>query len=144
MLAVASAFGVALPFGFWAQAHFRTIPDGVLGTMVAVILVVIAAGVMRLLVGPWRLDRRKLEGRRTGYELTYEEFSRLVSESYSQPVIAPLLKDCYRYEIAGEGSKTVVRSERGDVVRLRGLDDRIQIDPSKQYTIYQRAMDLWR
>jgi hypothetical protein len=83
-------------------------------------------------------------GRRKGYELTYDDFCRLVSEPYSQPVIAPLLSDWYGYEIAGQGPETLVRSEHGHVVDLRGLHNRIQIDPAKQYAIYQRAMDLWR
>jgi hypothetical protein len=30
------------------------------------------------------------------------------------------------------------------VIVLRGLHNQIQNDPRKQYTIYQRAMDLWR
>jgi hypothetical protein len=144
MLAVAIAFGVALPFGFWAHARFPAMQDAVLGTMVAVILVGVAAGMMWLLARPWRLDGGKLEGRRTGYELTYEKFFRLVSDPYSQPVIAPLLKDWYRYAIAGEGSTTVVLSEHDIVVALHGLHNQIQNDPQKQYTIYQRAMDLWR
>lgn len=93
---------------------------------------------------PWRLDGWKLEGRRTGYELAYQEFFRLVSDPYSQPVIAPPLKDRYRYAIAGEGSTTMVLSEHDIVVGLRGLHNQIQDDPQKQDTIYQRAMDLWR
>jgi hypothetical protein len=128
--------------GFWLRPRYSATPDGVFGAILAVILVAIAAAVMRILVGPWR--RAKRDRHRTGYELTFHDFCRLVSEPYSQPVIAPLLSDWYGYEIAGQGPETLVRSEHGHVVDLRGVHNRIQIDPAKQYAIYQRAMDLWR
>jgi hypothetical protein len=83
-------------------------------------------------------------GSRTGYEISFEDFRRLISDPSSKPVIAPLLRDWYQLEIAGQGPETVVRSEDGQVVGLRVLHNRIQIDRSKQRTIYDRAMDLWR
>ena len=165
LLAVAIAFAVAIPLGFWLRPRYSTIPDQVFGAIVVGILVGIAAGAMRLLDGPsWPAKKRQNSpitrpgpdidpnnkwsndgaGCRTGYELSFEDFRRLVSDPASQPVIAPLLRDWYRYEIVGQGPKTVVRSEEGHVISIRVLHNRIQIDPPKQYSVYQRAMDIWR
>jgi hypothetical protein len=58
--------------------------------------------------------------------------------------ISPLLMDWFRYEIAGQGLETVLRSEDGHPVGLRNLHNRIQIDPPKQRSIYGLATDLWR
>ena len=52
--------------------------------------------------------------------------------------------DWFRYEIAGQGLETVLRSEDGHPVGLRNLHNRIQIDPPKQRSIYGLATDLWR
>jgi len=80
----------------------------------------------------------------TGYEVSFEDFRRLVSDPYCQPVIAPLLREWYGYEITGQGQETVIRSADGRGVGLRHLHNLIQIDPPKQRTVYNRAMDLWR
>jgi hypothetical protein len=37
-----------------------------------------------------------------------------------------------------------VRSDEGQVIGLRVLRNRIQIDPPKQHVIYNRAMDFRR
>jgi hypothetical protein len=165
MLAVALAFGIALPLGFWLRPHFSAAGDEVFGALLAVVLVGIAVGVMRLLAGPlWPAKKLEIEparrpdpdadpnkdwssdgsGCRTGYEISFEDFRRLVSESSSQPVVAPLLMAWFRCEIAGQGSETVLRSVDGQPLGIRNLHNRIQVDPSKQRDIYGVAMDLWR
>lgn len=53
MLAVAIAFGVAIPLGFWLRARYPAIPDRAFGQIVAIILFGIAAGVMRFLRPLW-------------------------------------------------------------------------------------------
>jgi len=165
MLAVSIAFAFAIPLGFWLRPRYPALSDQLLAAIVVVILFAVAAGTMRLLLGPlWPRKKRESAparfpdpdmdptfewpsngtGCRRGYEISFQEFRRLVSDPACQPVIAPLLRDWYRYEIGGEGPETVVRSEEGQVVGLRVLHNKIQIDPPKQQTIYNRAMDLWR
>ena len=52
MLPVALAFGIAIPLGFWIRPRYSVVGDQIFGAMLAVTLVGIAAGAMRLLVGP--------------------------------------------------------------------------------------------
>jgi hypothetical protein len=80
----------------------------------------------------------------TGYEVTFHDFARLVSEAFSQPTIAPLLREWFGYQIAGLGRAAVVHAPEGDTVDLRALHALIQGDSEKQFTLYQHAMDLWR
>jgi hypothetical protein len=68
----------------------------------------------------------------TGYRVTLEDFCRLVSDPYCRPTISPLLRDWFGCEITG------------DTPNLREIHERIRSDPERQYTLYQRAMDLWR
>ena len=87
LLAVAVAFGIALPLGYWLRPY-AAVSDVVFGAMLAVVLVGIACGVMRLLAGPlWQAKKIETSpnrfpdldlepdatgsaaGRRTGYEL---------------------------------------------------------------------------
>jgi hypothetical protein len=80
----------------------------------------------------------------SGYEVSFHDFARLVSEAFSQPTIAPLLQEWFGYEIVGQGHVAVVHAPGGEAVDLRALHALIQSDPEKQYTLYQHAMDLWR
>lgn len=152
MLAVALAFGIAIPLGFWLRPRFSAIPDRAFGTMVAIVLVAIAAGAIKALRVPfwparrrWRADGRRPDpDTKTGYEVIFEDFRRLVSEPYSQPAIGALLREWYGYRIDGQGPGTVVRSADGKTVPLRPLHSRIQLDPPKERSLYGRMMDLWR
>ncbi len=151
MLAVTLAFGIAVPLGFWLHPRYPAVPDRIFGGAVAAVLAGIAVGLMRLFVGPlWPPGgiedsplRRPDPDNRTGYEMTFDDFRRLVSEPLSQSVIAPVLKE-WGYDIVGKGPMAVVRTQAGSVIALRVLHSEIQVDASKQYTVYQRAMDLWR
>jgi hypothetical protein len=80
----------------------------------------------------------------SGYEVTFHDFCRLISEASSQPSIAPLMREWFSYEIIGQGHAAVVRASTGEAVDLQALHALIQSDPQKQYTLYQQAMDLWR
>jgi len=165
MLAVAIAFCVAIPLGFWLRTRYPKLPDSTFAAIVVAMLFAIALGLMRLLLRPfWRGKQRvslsamrreaatdpSPEGsgngsaQRTGYEISLEDLRRLVSDPYCQPVSAPLLQDWYGYKIEGQGPNAAVRSHEGEVVDLRDLHQRIQNDPVKQRAIYNRAMDLWR
>lgn len=48
MLAVAVAFGVAIPLGFWISSRYSGAGDWGIGAMLVVVLVGIPFGVMRL------------------------------------------------------------------------------------------------
>jgi hypothetical protein len=50
MAAVAVAFGIAIPLGYWVNARYPGIPDRILGTAVAAILVIVAFVSLRLMV----------------------------------------------------------------------------------------------
>lgn len=80
----------------------------------------------------------------SGYEVTFHDFARLVSEASSQPTIAPLLQGWFGYEIVGQGRAAAVQAPGGEPVDLRALHAQIQSDSQKQFTLYQHAMDLWR
>jgi hypothetical protein len=152
MLAVAIAFGVAIPLGFWLRPRFPAITDEVFGAIVPILLVGISCGVIKILGVPFFPARRPDSdaGTRpdpdmhTGYETSFEDFRRLVSEPYSQGTVGSLLKEWYGCEIDGQGPGTVVRAPDGSAVRLRVLHSRIQLDPQKERSLYGRKMDLWR
>jgi len=165
MLAVSVAFAFTIPLGFWLRPRYPGLSDQLFAAIIVVILFGVAGCTMRLLLGPLWTGKKPESaparfpdpdmdpasewstngaGSRTGYEISFQDFRRLVSDPSCQPVIAPLLRDWYGYEIAGHGPETVVRSQNGDRVGLLVLHHKIQIDPSKQRTIYDRAMDLWR
>jgi hypothetical protein len=80
----------------------------------------------------------------SGYEVSFHDFARLVTEAFSQPTIGPLLQEWFGYEIVGHGHATLVRASGGETIDLRALHALIQSDSEKQYTLYQHAMDLWR
>lgn len=81
---------------------------------------------------------------RTGYEISLEDFRRLVSEPYSQPSVSPLLREWFQCEITGRGAGTVLRGADGRVFDASEMHQRIQADPDRQQTIYRVAMTLWR
>ena len=80
----------------------------------------------------------------TGYQVTFSDFCRLVSDPYCQPSIAPLLRRWFSCEIEGERKAAVVRAPDGRRLDLAELHKIIQSDPQKQYDLYQEAMTLWR
>jgi hypothetical protein len=156
MLSVAIAFGLAIPLGFWLRAQYRAIPNEAIAAIAVMTLVGVAAGLMRVLNGPLWLTRKKgsIAGRRpdpdgvemprTGYEMTFDDFKRLLYERQSQAAVASLLKNWYGYEVVAKGGNPIVRSLDGSVVGLRVLYNQIQSDPAKQHEVYQEAMSFWR
>lgn len=89
---------------------------------------------------------------RTGYEVTYEDFMRLVSDPYCVPEIAPLLKRWFNYDIVpigppakkGYASETIIRDAEGHEVGKARLHLIIQADPDLQNTLYNTSQSLWR
>ena len=155
MFSTALAFAIAIPLGLWLRPRWPAVSDDVFGILLAIVLVGIALGMMRLLAGPLWPARKVATGvlvrpdpdfdiPRTGYELSLEDFRRLISDPESQPTVAALLRDWYRYEVSGEGSATAIRSAEGHVVGVKPLHTQIQMDPAKQRSIYGVAMDFWR
>jgi hypothetical protein len=112
--------------------------------MQAVILVGIAAGVMRLLVGPlW--SAKRVRSVLPGALIPTRTPTR--TGPATAPAAAPdtkLVLRTFAGWFAGQGLETVLRAEDGHPVGLRNLHNRIQIDPPKQRSIYGLAMDLWR
>jgi hypothetical protein len=79
----------------------------------------------------------------TGYKLSTEQFIGLISDHSCRPVVAPLLRRWFAYEITGFGQNTSARSATGPV-DLDQLHNSIQADSRKQNELYQTAMRLWR
>ena len=79
----------------------------------------------------------------TGYKLSKEQFSTLISDQSYRSVVAPFLRRWFAYEIIGFGQDTHVRSASGPV-DIDQLHNAIQADSRKQSELYQTAMRLWR
>lgn len=88
----------------------------------------------------------------TGYEVTFRDFQRLVSDPYCLPEVAPLLKKWFGYEIVqiappprpGADPETVIRDGLGNGVSKARLHLAIQEDPEMQGSLYRTSQTLWR
>lgn len=90
---------------------------------------------------------RALEGARpshTGYQITFSDFHRLLSDPDYRAAIAPLLRQWFRYELEPIGDTIRIRAWEGDEVDELALHQHIQGDESKQSALYRAAMTLWR
>lgn len=89
---------------------------------------------------------------KTGYEVTYREFQSLVSDPYCLPMVAPLLKKWFDYDIIrvgppgkpGYDQQTQIRDQDGNEVGKARLHLIIQEDPEMQGTLYRTSQTLWR
>jgi hypothetical protein len=83
---------------------------------------------------------------RTGYELTFADFRRLVSDPGYNTSVAPLLRRWFGYELeaTGGGDEARVRACDGREVDLLSLHLGIQGDAERQSALYRTAMTLWR
>lgn len=81
---------------------------------------------------------------RTGYELSYRDFVRLVSSSPEREHSAPLLRQWFGYEIERSGDGFTIRDRGGIALDPASIHEAIQADRSRQYDFYQTAMSLWR
>ena len=80
----------------------------------------------------------------TGYELTFYDFHRLVSDPEYASAIAPLLREWFGYELEPLGGCARIRARDGREVDELTLHQRIQSDEPKQSSLYRAAMTLWR
>ena len=88
----------------------------------------------------------------TGYEVTFQDFLRLVSDPYCLPEVAPLLKDWFNYDIMpigpaitmGADPETVIRDASGTDISKARLHLIIQADFEMQGTLYRTSQTLWR
>jgi hypothetical protein len=80
----------------------------------------------------------------TGYEITFADFQRLLSDSDYRLSVAPLLRQWFGYELEVSGDGVRIRSRDGQEIDPLSLHQSIQEDSSQQYTLYQTAMSLWR
>lgn len=89
---------------------------------------------------------------KTGYEVTLRDFERLTSDPYCLPMVAPLLRKWFGYEIEVVGppplksyeQKTVIRDTDGHIVDRNELHRIIQEDPEMQGSLYRTSQTLWR
>ena len=84
------------------------------------------------------------EPKKTGYELSFADFQRLLSDTDYSPSIVPLLRRWFGYEIDAEGKSIRILSANEVEIDMFSLYQQIQADSSKQYDLYQAAMTLWR
>lgn len=80
----------------------------------------------------------------TGYQITFSDFHRLLSDPDSSPSIVPLLREWFGYELEARDGSTRVSTRDGQEVNELTLHQRIQSDEAKQGTLYRTAMSLWR
>ena len=80
----------------------------------------------------------------TGYEITFADFQRLISDSDYRPSIAPLLHQWFEYDLEESGGSVRIRTRDGEEIDPLSLHRSIQEDSSKQGTLYRTAMTLWR
>jgi hypothetical protein len=80
----------------------------------------------------------------TGYEITFADFQRLLTDPDYRPSVAPLLRQWFGYELEASGDVVHVRSLDGREVDPLSLHRSIQEDDSRQATLYRTAMTLWR
>ena len=80
----------------------------------------------------------------TGYEITFSDFHRLLSDPEYRPAIAPLLREWFGYELEPLGNSISIRAGDGGEVDELTLHQRIQSDEAKQSALYRAAMTLWR
>lgn len=89
---------------------------------------------------------------KTGYEVTFRDFQQLVSDAYCLPMVAPLLKKWFNYDIVvtgpagkpGYAQETTIRDADGKEVGKARLHLIIQDDPEMQGTLYRTSQTLWR
>jgi hypothetical protein len=80
----------------------------------------------------------------TGYEITFADFQRLVSDPADRLSVIPLLRQWYGYELEESGDTVYICSPDGKEVNSLSLHLRIQEDSPKQQALYRTAMTLWR
>jgi len=88
----------------------------------------------------------------TGYEVTFQDFLRLVSDPYCLPMVAPLLNEWFDYDVVqigppatkGADPETAIRDASGEPVSKARLHLIIQADPEMQGTLYRTSQTLWR
>lgn len=81
---------------------------------------------------------------RTGYEVTFHDFQRLVSDPYCLPLVTPLIRQWFSCEIVPDGGVTIIRDAMGATVDKEELHRRIQADPEMQGSLYRTSQTLWR
>lgn len=89
---------------------------------------------------------------KTGYEVTFQDFLRLVSDPYCLPAVEPLLKKWFNYDIVqlvvpadkNADRETVIRDANGKDVGKARLHLIIQADAEMQGSLYRTSQTLWR
>ena len=89
---------------------------------------------------------------KNGYEVTFRDFQRLVSDPYCRPMVAPMLKEWFNYDIVELGPPTEkfgdpvteIRDASAQVVDKLQLHLTIQADAEKQWSLYSTSQTLWR
>lgn len=80
----------------------------------------------------------------TGYQMTFSDFSQLLTNKDSASSVADLLFAWYGHTAVTTGEGTLVKSREGEIVDLVELHQQVQQDSAKQLAVYRAAMALWR
>lgn len=87
---------------------------------------------------------RTIEVVKTGYEVTYRDFSRLLSDSEDRRVVAPLIRQWLDCDVVATQNGFILRDSHGVELSPHDVHEAIQSNRSWQYDLYQTAMSLWR
>ena len=80
---------------------------------------------------------------KTGYELSFEEFHRLLSDPTWRKTIRPLVERWFGAVIdRSDGAISITTA--GGPKSVAEVHDEIQRDKRRQYDLYQSTMSLWR
>jgi ribosomal protein S18 acetylase RimI-like enzyme len=87
---------------------------------------------------------QRLNAMNTGYEVTYRDFRQLLSDPDYRAEITPLIRKWFGCEVVPVEDSFMLRDPSGAEVSPHAVHEAIQADPDRQYTLYQKAMNLWR
>jgi hypothetical protein len=79
-----------------------------------------------------------------GYEMSFADFQRLLSDSTDRQAVAPLLREWFGYELEEAGGEVSIRAQGGEEIEPIALHLSIQEDGPRQLALYQTAMTLWK
>ena len=80
----------------------------------------------------------------TGYEVTFRDFGRLLPDPEWRVPVAPLVSAWLGCEVVPAADGVILRGRDGTLIPLGEAHAAIEADPTRQYELYQTAMNLWR
>jgi hypothetical protein len=80
----------------------------------------------------------------TGYQITYSDFIQLLTYPAYRAGIVPLIEEWFDCQVLESDDDPLLRTRAGQALPCAEVHEQIQTDPQKQFTLYQRAMSLWK